>query len=104
MNESEVEEFLKSRGIANPLYKNFSRTGCYLCPKQNKASLYNLYKNYPKEWERAKELERIAKDRQCVTQTLKPNKSLLEFENEFKKNPSFDLSEDYGFDETCFCK
>lgn len=40
-NELEVSEFLRERQIMNPLYNHFKRTGCYLCPKQSKASLYH---------------------------------------------------------------
>ena len=38
-NEKEVSDFLSERKIMNPLYNHFQRTGCFLCPKQSKASL-----------------------------------------------------------------
>ena len=104
MNEPEVEEFLKNRGIANPLYKHFDRTGCYFCPKQSKASLYALFKHYPKEWARAKEFEHLAQQKGALTQTFKPERSLEELEREFRENPKMDFSEEYEQEQVCFCK
>lgn len=103
-NEPECENFLKSRGIANPLYKHFERTGCYLCPKQNTKSLKALYENYPNLWQKCKDMERKASELNCVTQTFKPLKSLSEYEKAFKENPTFDFSDDYEIEHICFCK
>ena len=41
-------EFLKKRDLVNPLYDNFRRTGCYLCPKQSLDSIKLTKKLYPK--------------------------------------------------------
>lgn len=41
--DKEVSEYLSQKQIINPLYNHFNRTGCFLCPKQSKASLFNLY-------------------------------------------------------------
>ncbi|PZT47244.1 hypothetical protein B6S12_10085 [Helicobacter valdiviensis] len=103
-NEKECEDFLKERGIANPLYKYFERTGCFFCPKQSKASLYNLFKFFPKEWQKCKDFESLAKSKGCLNQTFKPNMTLEKLELDFKKNPKLDLSEDYKSDEVCFCR
>lgn len=103
-NEPECTNFLKQRGIANPLYKYFERTGCFLCPKQSTRSLKALYENYPQLWQKCKELENKAKELNCVTQTLKPLKTLQEYEKAFKENPSFDFSDDYESEHICFCK
>ena len=103
MNEEECEEFLKKRSIANPLYKHFYRTGCFLCPKQSKNSLYNLYKYYPKEWQIMKEMESKAKKMGCVCQTFKPDKTILEYEKEFRLTPDPLFENDYIDFETCFC-
>lgn len=35
--------YLKKRGLRNPLYKFQNRTGCWLCPKQSKDSLWALW-------------------------------------------------------------
>lgn len=106
-NELECENFLKERGIANPLYKHFKRTGCYLCPKQNTQSLYNLYRFYKQEWAKCKDMEKLAKEINAVTQTFKPNKTLDEYEKDFKKleaMPSLDISIEYEEEAVCFCK
>lgn len=103
-NEYECEEFLKKRAIANPLYKHFERTGCFLCPKQNTRSLKALFENYPNLWEKMKQMENKAQELNCVTQTFKANKSLIEYERLFKENPSFDFSDDYESEHICFCK
>ncbi|TLD83931.1 hypothetical protein LS70_003745 [Helicobacter sp. MIT 11-5569] len=103
MNEPEVDEFLKKRGIANKLYEKFSRTGCYMCPKQSLQSLYTLYKYYPHFWEIMKNLEEKAKVLNCVNQTFKPNMTLENLEKRFKNTPNALFSDVYAEDETCFC-
>lgn len=104
-NESEVTEFLKSRGIMNTLYKHFNRTGCYICPKQSKQSLYNLYLNYPKQWEIMKNWEVRARELNCINQSFKIDKTLGQLEQEFSTSskPLFD-NEDIDLGESCFCK
>lgn len=106
-NEAECEEFLRKRGIANPLYEYFHRTGCFLCPKQSLNSLYALYKNFPKEWETMKKWENTAKKLDCVNQTFCIGESLEDLEVKFKakdKQPSLDFGNAYSLSETCFCK
>lgn len=106
-NELECENFLKERGIANPLYKHFKRTGCYLCPKQSTQSLYNLYRFYKQEWAKCKDMEKLAKEINAVTQTFKPNKTLDEYEKDFKKleaTPSLTINIEYEEEAVCFCK
>lgn len=103
-NESEVEDFLKARGIANPLYKHFSRTGCFLCPKQSVKALYELFKHYPQKWQVMLEMEERAKKLNCLNQTFKPAKSLKEYEKEFKARLDLDLNDEYQENETCFCR
>ena len=108
-NEPEVESFLKKRGIANPLYRYFDRTGCFLCPKQNLKSLYNLYLHYPKEWEFMKAWEARAKALDCVTQTFKIDISLESLESRFKDKANEqklfkDFEKEYKHEHTCFCR
>lgn len=104
-NEAECENFLRDRGIANPLYKHFKRTGCFFCPHQNKESLYNLWKHYPKEWRVSKALEQKAKDLGCLNSTFKIQKSLEDFEKEFERfGECLDFGDDYVGEVVCFCK
>lgn len=102
MNEKEVTEFLVKRKIMNPLYNHFGRTGCFICPKQSKKSLYNIYNNYPYEWQIMKKLEFKAKNLNCINQNFK-DKSLIEYENEFQNTLNLTFSDIYTDYETCFC-
>jgi len=56
--EQDCVNYLNEKGLLNPLYVNFKRLGCWLCPKQSKGSLYVLWKNYPALWSELEELER----------------------------------------------
>ncbi|RAX59361.1 hypothetical protein CCZ01_00945 [Helicobacter monodelphidis] len=105
-NEQECGDFLKKRGIANPLYEHFQRTGCYMCPKQNKQSLRSLFFHYPKYWEKAKQLEAKAMELNCLNKTLKIGKSLVEYEQEFKQEgkPLFAEYDEMEYEDVCFCK
>lgn len=101
-NEKEVSDYLSEKQIMNPLYNRFERTGCYFCPKQSKASLYNLWKFYPHLWQKMKDFEAKAKKLGCVNQTFKI-KSILEYEKEFQSIQKFDFGDIYAEHETCFC-
>lgn len=50
VTEKEATMILIDRGLHNPLYNHFHRTGCFLCPKQSLSSLYKLWKHYDKEF------------------------------------------------------
>ena len=50
MTEEDCRRFCQENDILNPLYNYFNRLGCYLCPKQNKASLISLKENFPDQW------------------------------------------------------
>lgn len=56
--EQDCVNYLNEKGLLNPLYVNFKRLGCWLCPKQNKSSLYVLWKNYPSLWSELEEYEK----------------------------------------------
>lgn len=51
ITERQAADILVERGLHNPLYNHFHRTGCFHCPKQSLTSLYKLWKHYPKEWQ-----------------------------------------------------
>lgn len=105
-NEKEVSEYLSQKQIMNPLYNHFNRTGCFLCPKQSKASLFNLYKHYPQEWQAMKQWEARAKELNCHIQTFK-EKPLTTIELEFKQalqqGELFPQEQAYTDQDTCFC-
>ena len=50
-HEDEITQLLVEKGLHNPLYNHFHRTGCYTCPKQSLSSLYKMWKHYPEEWQ-----------------------------------------------------
>lgn len=102
-NEQQCDDFLKSRGIANPLYQRFSRTGCYLCPKQSVQSLFNLRKHYPQYFQKMKDLESRASRLNAVN-TRFFGKPLVEIAHDFKYRQDTLFIDDYADDEMCFCK
>ena len=104
MNEPECEAFLVERGIANPLYRHFKRTGCFICPNQSKSDLWHIYKYYPQKWQIMKEMEAKAKELNASNQTFKYKKSLAEFEKEFKHTQELLFDNEYEANETCFCR
>jgi len=78
--EQDCIDYLNKKNLFNPLYVNFDRLGCYFCPKQNEKSIYVLWKNYPKLWEKTRKYEQrnIAFGRGLIF-----NKSLQEYEDLF---------------------
>ena len=64
VTEREAAEILVERGLHNPLYNHFHRTGCFHCPKQSLTSLYKLWVHYPKEWNKIVKMQKkyIKKD------------------------------------------
>ncbi|ANV98299.1 hypothetical protein BBW65_07070 [Helicobacter enhydrae] len=105
-NEKEIDVFLKKRQLFNPLYNHFQRTGCFFCPKQSKKSLFTLWKYYPELYQIALDMEKRAKELNCINQTFKP-KSLLEYAKEFAKEFQYakefqtpDIALDH---QNCFC-
>jgi len=78
--EQDCVNYLEQKGLKHPLIDRFKRTGCWLCPKQSKLSLKNLYLYYPKLW---KKLKQYARD---SPQGFKPNFNFKDFENKYGKN------------------
>lgn len=56
--DEKCREYLKDKGLTNPVYEKFTRTGCWLCPKQKKENLITLMKLYPELWKLLKKYER----------------------------------------------
>lgn len=76
--EQDCLQYLKEKGLENPLYKKFKRTGCWFCPKQNKKSLEIVYRDYPKLWQMLLDMEKDS------PVTFKPNTTLKELTEEFE--------------------
>jgi 3'-phosphoadenosine 5'-phosphosulfate sulfotransferase (PAPS reductase)/FAD synthetase len=79
MTEKDAYNYLISLNMLNPLYLKFNRLGCYNCIKQPLKSLKVIYEDYPKLWNKMK-LQEIDSP-----SSFKPNKSLIDIENKFKK-------------------
>jgi 3'-phosphoadenosine 5'-phosphosulfate sulfotransferase (PAPS reductase)/FAD synthetase len=57
-SEEDCFIYLKNKGLEHPLRYRFNRSGCWLCPKQSKKSLYSLYKYYPELWNKLLEYDK----------------------------------------------
>ena len=53
-------DYLRKKGMLNPLYKKFKRLGCWCCPKQSKNSLDILKGDYPALWNILIQLEELS--------------------------------------------
>lgn len=51
MTERDCLEYIKEKGLYNPLYDKFKRLGCWFCVKQSLDSLRILRKEYPELWD-----------------------------------------------------
>lgn len=58
MTEKDALEYIRKKGFGNPLYWQFERLGCYLCPKQNLKSLRSLRRHYPYLWQKMLRLDK----------------------------------------------
>lgn len=106
ITEREAAEILVERGLHNPLYNHFHRTGCFMCPKQSFTSLYKLWVHYPKEWQIIVEMEEAYKKGDYAIHDYREigTKALLE---KFKKYEAKGKPTNYLDDEQpigCFCK
>ena len=50
MPESDCLEYIKEKGLYNPLYDKLKRLGCWFCVKQSLDSLRIIRKDYPELW------------------------------------------------------
>jgi|GEM_PF-737572 len=109
-NEPEVSNFIQSMGLFNPLYKNFTRTGCKYCPKQSLESWYALYCIDPVSFDEAIAWEKEAKEANAHIKNFRSDYSLPDLKKRFKKRkakedaqPTFPI--DWNEEQvSCFCK
>lgn len=60
LTEQDAFRICEKYGLLSPMYKTkdeLYRSGCWFCPKQCKANLYSLWKNYPDYYQKLVELE-----------------------------------------------
>lgn len=79
VTEEDTIKYLTEKNILNPLYKKFTRLGCWCCPKQSLKSLRTLRKEYPEYWK-----ELLEYDEYSPT-TFKPNYTVRQLEDRFYK-------------------
>ena len=99
ITEKQIVKRLKKMNFHNSLYNNFSRTGCYLCPKQGLGALKILHDNYPTLWEHVVELEQRYKKQGSKIWKFK-GIGTKQLQDRFKSDFVDGLEEEIG----CLCK
>jgi len=80
ITEKQALEYCYSKGFDfGGLYEVISRSSCYCCPLVSMKKLYAIYKHYPDLFEKIKEMELKSPNK------FKPNLSIFEIEEKFKK-------------------
>lgn len=112
MSERNCQEYLINQDMQNPLYSFFSRTGCAICPAQSERAWYQVYKNFPDDWEYMRFIENRLFHYEQRGMKIKnrfwfPNyKTIADMEFKFKQldkqGSLFDFSDEPLRD--CFCK
>lgn len=101
VTEAQARQHLIERGMHNPLYNKFHRTGCWLCPKQGVQSLTTLKNDFSGLWSELEEMDQRYTD-------LGAPKGFKNIGIEvINKNISLDNNLDlFGNEEPvgCFCK
>jgi 3'-phosphoadenosine 5'-phosphosulfate sulfotransferase (PAPS reductase)/FAD synthetase len=54
MTEKDCAEYLDSKGLHNPIYDRYNRSGCFLCQKQGQYGLFMLWTNSKELWNKTK--------------------------------------------------
>lgn len=58
MTEKDCLQYIKEKGLYNPLYDKFRRLGCWFCVKQGLDSLRVIRQDYPELWEKLLEWQK----------------------------------------------
>lgn len=77
ITEEDCFDICKPYDLISPKYDKGFRDGCWFCPKQNHASLYDLWKDYPELFEELKKLQPHSFN------TFKIEGSIFDFEQRF---------------------
>jgi len=56
--EQDCVNYLNKLKLLNPLYINFKRIGCFMCPKQSDYAKWVTWKQYPELWGKVREFEK----------------------------------------------
>lgn len=101
MSEEDCKRYLVEQEMENRLYRFFKRTGCKLCPYKTEQDWWQIYHNFNKDYEEAKEIEDKLSGQKEYKYFL-GMKSLKKWEKEFRQGSLFDFSDEPLKD--CFCK
>ena len=85
--EQDCLDYLESKGLANPLYKKFKRTGCWFCPKQRLDSLRIIRKDYPDLWAELLRLDKYS------PVSFKPKYTVQQLDEKFEREEQKDVNE-----------
>lgn len=102
MSENDCKQYLINQEMENPLYRHFNRTGCKLCPYKSEKDWANMYRNFKKDWNEAKEIERELSKKQKEYNFFHKSQPLENYELSFSQGSLFDFSDEPLKD--CFCK
>lgn len=82
LTEQDAFKICERHNLLSPMYKiqdGIFRGGCWFCPKQCKADLYSLWKNYPDYYQRLVDLEPYS-----PRNKFKPDGNLSDFAKRFE--------------------
>ena len=110
MREDDCKAYLINQEMENPLYRFFSRTGCGICPGQSDRAWYEVYKNFPEDWEYMKWVEARLEQYEQMGYTVlnrywfSGKRTIAEMEAKFNRTAVslFNFSDEPLKD--CFCK
>ena len=112
MTETDCQKYLINQEMENPLYRDFTRTGCGMCPAQSEQAWFKVYKNHKQTWDYMKWIEQRL--RYYLSKGMKiqnpywftDHRSCEDMERVFNKAENqgslFDFSDEPLKD--CFCK
>jgi len=98
MSENDCLEYTKKINLFNPLYEHFTRTGCFLCPKQKQENFKTLFEKFPEKWKELKRLQskmnEVSKNNEVLNPIFKSYKMTFEeMEEDFLKLPKKEINE-----------
>lgn len=85
--EQDCLDYLESKGLANPLYEKFKRTGCWFCPKQRLDSLRIIRKDYPDLWAELLRLDKYS------PVSFKPKYTVQQLDEKFEREEQKNVNE-----------
>lgn len=79
ITEAQAFEICEELGWKSPIYEDFTRDGCWFCPKQSLKSLRTVYEKYPHYWEILKKWQKDS------AIPFRPNMTIFDLDEKFKK-------------------